>query len=232
MKQRIANFTNGQPTTTSLLIADRFGKKHKHVLRDIYRLGGFVSAWESKQESISFTEPNFRPSKQELLSINQSYSELSEQDSATFVANNFIAGEYIDSTGKSLPMFHITKDGFALLAMGFTGEKALVWKMRFLEAFNELIAITESIRDNEIKRLEQMQNALFEKNPKWQSILQAKAEGKTHKQTCEAVDLKSTDTIRRNLRRMEAFGLTPLLLSDEAKQSGMSLEKAIYLMAH
>jgi Rha family phage regulatory protein len=32
--------------------------------------------------------------------------------------------------------FALTRDGFALVAMGFTGAKALKWKLRYIEAFN------------------------------------------------------------------------------------------------
>lgn len=32
--------------------------------------------------------------------------------------------------------FDMTRDGFALLAMGFTGKSALKWKLRYIEAFN------------------------------------------------------------------------------------------------
>jgi phage regulator Rha-like protein len=28
------------------------------------------------------------------------------------------------------------RDGFTLLAMGFTGDKALWWKLKYIEAFN------------------------------------------------------------------------------------------------
>lgn len=32
----------------------------------------------------------------------------------------------------------LTRDGFTLLAMGFTGKKALVWKLKYIEAFNKM----------------------------------------------------------------------------------------------
>ena len=32
----------------------------------------------------------------------------------------------------------LTRDGFTLLAMGFTGKKALEWKLRYIEAFNKM----------------------------------------------------------------------------------------------
>jgi Rha family phage regulatory protein len=44
----------------------------------------------------------------------------------------------------------MTRDGFALLAMGFTGKRALEWKVKFLEAFNEM----ERVLLDEIPRLQ------------------------------------------------------------------------------
>lgn len=38
------------------------------------------------------------------------------------------------------PMFHITRDGFALLAMGFTGQEAMGWKEAYIAAFNAMEA--------------------------------------------------------------------------------------------
>ena len=39
---------------------------------------------------------------------------------------------------REFPAYRITRDGFAFLAMGFTGKKAAVWKEKFLEAFNAM----------------------------------------------------------------------------------------------
>lgn len=36
--------------------------------------------------------------------------------------------------------YELTRDGFALLIMGFTGKKAMAWKIKFLEAFNDMEA--------------------------------------------------------------------------------------------
>ena len=55
-----------------------------------------------------------------------------------FTAPNFGVSEYVDDTGRSLPMFNLTRDGFTLLAMGFAGKVALTWKVRYIEAFNAM----------------------------------------------------------------------------------------------
>ncbi len=36
------------------------------------------------------------------------------------------------------PAFHITRDGFTVLAMGFTGKRAMEFKIRYIEAFNRM----------------------------------------------------------------------------------------------
>ncbi|HEH5593975.1 TPA: Rha family transcriptional regulator [Campylobacter jejuni] len=56
----------------------------------------------------------------------------------SFTDLNFKASKYIDSTGRILPCYKITRDAFSLLVMGFTGEKAYKWKIEFIKAFNEM----------------------------------------------------------------------------------------------
>lgn len=89
-------------TTTSLKVAESFGKQHKHILEKIDQI--------LTQVSDSFGKPNFR------------LTEYIEQ-------NNL---------GKDVAyrMYEITKDGFMLLVMGFTGAKAMQVKIAYINAFN------------------------------------------------------------------------------------------------
>lgn len=41
---------------------------------------------------------------------------------------------------KRQPYYYITRDGFSLLAMGFTGKEALQWKIAYIAAFNRMAA--------------------------------------------------------------------------------------------
>ncbi len=50
----------------------------------------------------------------------------------------FILDTYKDSTGRTLKQYLITQDGFSLLVMGFTGAKALEFKLAYIKAFNEM----------------------------------------------------------------------------------------------
>lgn len=60
--------------------------------------------------------------------------------SKEFNERNFAPVEYKDAKGEMRPAYRLTRDGFAFLAMGFTGKKAAVWKEKFLEAFNAMEA--------------------------------------------------------------------------------------------
>ena len=45
---------------------------------------------------------------------------------------------YKEFYGRNQPMYYMNRDGFSLLAMGFTGKKALEWKLKYIMAFNEM----------------------------------------------------------------------------------------------
>lgn len=90
--------SEGQPLTNSVLVAEKFEKRHCNVIRSIENL---LTA-DSKMSSL------------------------------------FVSTSYIDEQGKNRPMFIMNRDGFTLLAMGFTGKKALQFKLDYIEAFNKM----------------------------------------------------------------------------------------------
>ncbi|TNK99788.1 peptidase, partial [Kosakonia cowanii] len=55
--------------------------------------------------------------------------------SPEFTERNFSLSSYIDSTGRKLPCYQITRDGFAFLAMAFTGKRAAQFKEAYITAF-------------------------------------------------------------------------------------------------
>ena len=59
-------------------------------------------------------------------------------DSGEFGELNFLLTTYISSQNKELPCYEMTRDGFTLLAMGYTGKDALLWKVKYIEAFNAM----------------------------------------------------------------------------------------------
>ncbi|EPS2392651.1 Rha family transcriptional regulator [Escherichia coli] len=60
--------------------------------------------------------------------------------SSEFTELNFKPSEYTDSTGRKLPMYQITKNGFVFLVMGFTGKKAAAFKEAYIAEFDRMEA--------------------------------------------------------------------------------------------
>lgn len=69
----------------------------------------------------------------------QSIENLKAENSA--LKNMFIESTYkVEGNNKTYKRYDITRDGFSLLVMGFTGKKALEWKLKYIEAFNAMEA--------------------------------------------------------------------------------------------
>lgn len=50
----------------------------------------------------------------------------------------FVEESYLNSRNQQQPMFYMNRDGFTLLAMGFTGSKAMEFKLKYIDAFNKM----------------------------------------------------------------------------------------------
>lgn len=70
----------------------------------------------------------------DIAKITEPTSGLSEE----FIKNNFTADSYKDKTGRKLPCYQMTRDGFTMLVMGYTGAKAMRFKELYIKRFNEM----------------------------------------------------------------------------------------------
>ena len=62
----------------------------------------------------------------------------------------FIYSEYTHGQNNQIyPEYFCTRDGFSLLVMGFTGSKALEWKLKYIEAFNRMEAFIKERQSTE-----------------------------------------------------------------------------------
>lgn len=104
---------DGVPVTTSKAVAEQFGKRHDHVIRDIESIKTGLAA-------------------PDLGALN------SGVNGADFFNSNFFKSEYEDAQRKPRPYYIMTKDGFTLLVMGYTGAKALQFKIAYINAFNQM----------------------------------------------------------------------------------------------
>lgn len=101
MNEIVFRGANDQAVTSSLLIAEKFGKEHKNVMQSIRNLIGGTA-----------------------------------ENSA--IAEMFSESRYLNEQNKEQPMFLMNRDGFTLLAMGFTGKKAMQFKLEYIKAFNSM----------------------------------------------------------------------------------------------
>lgn len=69
--------------------------------------------------------------------------------SEEFRLHNFVQSSYENSQGKQQPMFLVTRDGFVLLAMGYTGELAMRFKEAYIKQFN---AMESALRGKLVER--------------------------------------------------------------------------------
>lgn len=72
--------------------------------------------------------------------------------SPEFNAGNFSLIFYKDSMNRDKPEYLITRDGFAFLAMGFTGPKAAQFKEAYIARFNAMERELTRLREKEIRR--------------------------------------------------------------------------------
>lgn len=100
---------------SSRIIAEKFEKEHAEV---IYAIEGRTGS-------------NGRIKNKGLIS---------EIDGISQVSRYFIKSSYKDSMNRIQVEYLLTRDGFSLLVMGFTGQRALEWKLKYIEAFNAMEA--------------------------------------------------------------------------------------------
>lgn len=60
--------------------------------------------------------------------------------SRDFARLNFEPGSYRDAQNQKRPCYFMTRDGFMILVMGFTGQKAMQLKELYIKRFNEMEA--------------------------------------------------------------------------------------------
>ena len=113
MQQIVIKSTKGNAVTTSLLVAEKFGKRHVEVIDAIRNL--------MKVENSTFVED------QQVVKLDTMFYSTTQKIKMP-VGDGF----------KDSPIVVMNRDGFSLLVMGFTGAAALKFKLEFIAAFNEM----------------------------------------------------------------------------------------------
>lgn len=79
------------------------------------------------------------------------------------VKNMFVSSTYKNRRGRNYNEFLMDRDGFSLLVMGFTGKKALEWKLKYIDAFNKMEETLKSVSC--LSEEEKLKLQLFSKDP-------------------------------------------------------------------
>ena len=88
-----------------------------------------------------FFEKNHKEVLRDIRNIAAPNSGLSKE----FAERNFALGCYKDKQNKKRPCYYLTRDGFTILVMGYTGKKALRFKELYIRRFNEMEELIKSL---------------------------------------------------------------------------------------
>lgn len=121
---------DGQAVTSSRNVAAVFGKEHKHVLRDIDNVIAQLPKEQSPDLGSGLNKPFVHSSDLSFGSKGQS----SDLSSGLFIGSVYKN----DPNGRAYPEYLITRDGLTLLVMGYTGPKAMAFKLAYIRRFNEM----------------------------------------------------------------------------------------------
>lgn len=88
-----------------------------------------------------FFEKNHKEVLRDIRNIAAPNSGLSKE----FAERNFALGSYKDKQNKKRPCYYLTRDGFTILVMGYTGKKALRFKELYIRRFNEMEELIKSL---------------------------------------------------------------------------------------
>lgn len=202
----------GHAFTTSADVAAFFDKRHSHVLRAIERLLTALAEHADPQaECVTKGDPDLDEHQPNfgLMSPGGLFEPISVDIG---LGNGAVRRD---------PAYSVSRDGFALLAMGFTGKQALAFKLAYIAAFNAMET-----------RLRQLHVEPLVENLEFGRGIRLKDKLTLHEQAYRAsralTDAKNDDERRQAywqlyqinttlgipMPAMQAMGVTPLLMSD------------------
>jgi Rha family phage regulatory protein len=128
--------------------------------------------------------------------------------SEEFNRRNFASRDYIDDRGKAQPMYEITRDGMVMLVMGFTGERAMAFKERYIEAFNSMEQALDygSYHREVLKNNWYMKKAVMSDNPRLSRVHRYLIMGLNCTEIAKILST-SACTIRRDAKLLSKCGL-------------------------
>lgn len=127
------------------------------------------------------------------------------QCSAGFTGLNFQPSEYKDSTGRTLPKYDMTFEGFCFLALGYTGKNAALFKEAYITAFGELAKTNQDRLAAQAAECERLEEYWYERYPQWRETLGYLDAGYSPSEIALKTGYQ-LQTIWRHIRRQSYFG--------------------------
>lgn len=165
---------NNHASTTSLVVAEKFNKNHKDVLKAIRNLDVFTQ-----------------------------FNGLNNEVVNQFIERSFALNEYIDPIGRKLPMYHLNREGFIMLAMSFKGREAALWKIAFINAFDRM---EQALLNPLLQQRNTMEAAHFAKHPQWQETRDLYVYGFSTREMAKLQD-KTQRSVQRMLVLIKKAGI-------------------------
>lgn len=152
---------NGVAVTTSFLVAETFGKEQYTVVRDIDNLVSKLKDTENQCPT--------NLSKHQIM-FSAYYEDIPQPCGGT----------------KPAKRYFMNRDGFTLLVMGYTGQKALEFKLKYIAAFNAMertiqhgSVLSQQFMEMQMQMMNQMMNlcnTMMQRIERMESVSQPKAE--------------------------------------------------------
>ena len=157
-------------------------------------------------------------------------AKISEFPTDDFNERNFSLVKYQDQKGEFRPMYKMTRDGFSLLVMGFTGERAYKWKIEFIAAFNKMEAMIKR-GNSHLDAIINNMGALHEKIDKLQAKNSALASELIEANRKYTATLERENELLRSARVSDTPLNAPVLVGTGRKFSPSELQRAQKLKA-
>ncbi len=136
---------------------------------------------------------------------------------------NFQPIKYYDARGREKPMYEVTRDGFMLLSMGFTGTNATRLKIAFIEEFNRMEAALHqpTPRPGQVEEVQarRARVELLKARPLWAQIQRYLEKGLNQREIA-LLACKSVTTIRATMKMMAGCGIIQYSVNPLLSQAG------------
>lgn len=184
-------------------------------------MNGIEVKYENNQMIVSSVEvaKNFHKRHKHVLQIIRELLGVDENSASLFYESSYIH----EQNKQEFPMYYMNRDGFSLLVMGFTGKEALEWKMKYIQAFNEMeqkLNNPEFLVQRTMEYLKSRCDALLLENKvKSQQIAELKPKASYYDVVLNCKDLLSISVIAKD------YGWSAIRLNEYLHKKGVQFKQ-------